>query len=466
MRQRVSGASVASILVIVMLAAASLTQVSTRFAEAPGIDFFYFWAMPTAARLGGHTLGSPYTNTVQYRATLQSHVAASGDPALHAVNRFWSGAPRPSASPLFYTAFAPPLEYSTALRIFRVLQVGAFVGGCVLVGAMYGVGWLPALGLGLVSMLISQPVLSDLRVGNVGTLQFAALAGLLWLASLLPRMRGFGIRAALVAALSAGLVTLVLFKPNIAPVVALLGVHVAVRFGPRLLGLAALTAVPVAAALLIAPCLYFGSSTIWQDWWRLLSGGRVVSGTIAGSLIERGNYATPALLMSWLGRVATGRMIGVFVLVVLGLSLAVAIAWRARREAGAIGVRSIVGAARGVLGDVHATAAIGIVATLAAAPLTWLHYHILLLIPAVWALTAARGGRLVPGLAAASLLANSGVAGLGLWAMGWGSSIPATIALAWIPLWAAVLLVVADPHGESATPPPAHPAPRRSRRRR
>ena len=471
-----SGARVVSILVIVMLAAASLVHVATRLTEAVGIDFYYFWAVPTAARISGHTLGSPYTDFRRYRATLEPYVAASADPALRAVHRIWAGAPVPTASPLVYTAFAVPLDYSTWLRVLRVLQVGAFVGGCLLVGTMYRIGWLPALSLALVSLLISQPVMSDLRVANVGTLQFAALAGLLALASLLPRVTDSRRRTALVAALSGASVAVLLFKPNVALVIGLLGAHVAIRFGPRLFGLGVLSAAPVAAALLVAPCLYFGSWIVWQDWLGVLGRMRGIGAAAAGEWIDKGNYATSVVVLASVGGTWTGRVISGLVLVLLGLSLALAVAWRVRSGAGAIGPRSIFEAILGLLRDLHATAAIGILVTLAASPLTWLHYHILLLIPAVWVLTAARGGRLVPWLAAFGVLANAGVLGLGLWALGWASGIPATIALSWIPLWAAVLLVVADPRGEVSAPPakpvgeapttPAKPAPSRPRRKR
>jgi len=86
---------------------------------------------------------------------------------------------------------------------------------------------------------------------------------------------------------------------------------------------------------------------------------------------------------------------------------------------------------------------IGIVLSMATAPLYWLHYYVLLLIPALWLLSGPTSSAYVPGLAAGAVLMSSGIVEFVFRLLQWREAIPASIALSWLPLWGAILLPLA-----------------------
>ena len=108
---------------------------------------------------------------------------------------------------------------------------------------------------------------------------------------------------------------------------------------------------------------------------------------------------------------------------------------------------------------------IGIVLSMATAPLYWLHYYVLLLIPALWLLSGPTSSAYVPGLAAGAVLMSSGIVEFVFRLLQWREAIPASIALSWLPLWGAILLHMSSPRALDAAsrhvgdaPPPARSA--------
>lgn len=423
------------LLIVAMLASLALSQSIARFAETIGVDFYHLWGVSVARRITDRPLGTPYGDGERYYAVLKQHAAAANQPKLSAAQRFWSS-PDFTGSPLLYTVTSVVSnDYTLSLAVFRTLQILAFVGACLLLGFLYRFDPFSLLCFALICLLGYQPVLSDLRVANVGCVQLAALVALMGLASALVRVRSFARRAGLGAVLLTAVAALTLCKPNIVLVSALLALHLAVRHGGRLFAVAALSAAVATAILLILPCLYFGSWTVWQEWYRFVYGAnpRMLVRPIAN-----GNYSTPLLLSSWLGG---DVMVISFVLIVLfGVSLVVALRGHGRRPPGRAGALGAVGAAcKRLFDDPRPAFAIGILLTAAASPLFWAHYYVLLLIPSLWLLNAA-SPRAVPLLAAASVVMSAGMAGMLLWAMGRPDAMPATIILSWVPLWAALLI--------------------------
>lgn len=451
---------VARLLIVAMLASLSLSQSIARFGETIGVDFYHLWGAPVARRLSDRPLGSPYRDGERYYAVLKQHAAVANQPKLSAAQRFWS-TPDFTGSPLLYTITSVvSSDYTLSLAVFRALQILAFVGACLLLGFLSRFDPFALLCFVLICLLGYQPLLSDLRVANVGCLQLAALAALMGLASALARVRSFAQRAGLGALLLTAAAALTLCKPNIALVGLLLALYLAVRHGWRLFGIAALSASVATAILLVVPCLYFGSWSIWQEWYRF------VYGTNPGMLVRpiaNGNYSTPLLLSSWLG--GDVSVISFVVGALLVVSLGVALFARERRARG--WARALGAAGKRLFDDPRPAFAIGILLTTAASPLFWAHYYVLVLIPSLWLLTV-RSPRAVPLLAAVSVVMSAGMAGMLLWAMGRPDAMPATIILSWVPLWAAMLIRLhrpdADAPGAATTSDARGPA--RPRRRR
>ena len=427
-------AGVVPILILVMLGSFVLPQTIAGFAGTIGIDFYHFWGVPVAMRLTGHTLGGPYRQGERYQAVLKDYTATVSQPKLRSAQRFW-GAPDFTATPLLYQAFGVVSDdYTFSLAVFRGLQVFSFLGACLLLGYLYRFEPYSLLCLALISLVLYQPLLSDLRVANLGCLQFAALAGATGLASAVARAPSAGWRGGLAAALSVVLAALTLCKPNVALVSGLLVVHVAVRHGARVFVQAAVPAAAALALLLVTPCFYFRSWTVWQEWFGFVYGS---NSAMLVRPIANGNYATPLVISSWTGSGVFGIAVVLFVLLVASL-LVVLLPYPYART-GRSTLEALGATFKRLFHDPHAPVALGILLTTATLPLFWLHYYVLLIIPSLWLLNAPGTSRTVPLLAAASVAMSAGLVGMLLWALGWPNAMPATIALSWIPLWGALL---------------------------
>lgn len=176
MPEPVTKRSVVPILILLMLTSLAAPQLVGRVSESIGVDFYNFWGVPVALRLTGDTLGSPYTNGQRYHAVLKEYAATANQPKLRSASRFWSG-PDFTGSPLLYSVFTlVSSDYTFSLGVFQTLQILTFLGACLLVGSLHRWNPFPLLCLALLCLLIYQPLLSDLRVGNLGSWQLAALA--------------------------------------------------------------------------------------------------------------------------------------------------------------------------------------------------------------------------------------------------------------------------------------------------
>jgi hypothetical protein len=182
-----------TVVILVMLASVTVLQSAPRFSEASGVDFYHFWGVPVARRLT-LDLGSPYREDARYAAVLKQYATTVTQPKLMLATRFWSS-PAFTASPLLYTAFAAVSnDYTFSLRVFQALQVGALLAGFLLLGVLFRVDAFRLLCFALLCVIFYQPVVSDLRVANLGCLQFFYLTAVVYVASVLPRVPSFGPR--------------------------------------------------------------------------------------------------------------------------------------------------------------------------------------------------------------------------------------------------------------------------------
>ena len=409
-------------------------------------DFYQYWGVSVARRLSGATLGNPYSSSGRYHAALSEYAAASGDPRLTALHRM-SARPGFTATPFLYMLLGVlPADYSRAATLFHVLQVLLFVGAVILLSALCQYQWFPLICLALVFVLASGPVSSDLRVGNLGCFQFAALTGLL---ALTVRLRHTP-HVALGAAVLTGLTLLVLAKPNVAPAVATMALSVWWAHGLRFVAVAAIPAALSAVLAVLVSSSYFGSWTVWLDWYH------VVFGRNAYTLVRPaggGNYASSRLLSSWLH--LDVWLVVALTSAALAVSLIAVAAWvgngNARDRA-----RLVVSALGRALDDPRLAAAIGVTICIALPPLFWYHYYVIAIIPGLWLLNSGAGPSSLALWGFAALALSSGVLNVLFLPLGWTAAVQASAALTWIPLWGGILHRL---HSSERVPVAAAPAP-------
>jgi hypothetical protein len=156
------------------------------------------------------------------------------------------------SSPFLYTTLRwVSRDYDRALRQYHALVLAAFILGVLLVGRRVGMRWSTVLFLLAALLLWYRGFEADLRVGNVNSLQLAAIGA-----------------ALSVPPLAAGVITgmLVAFKPNLILIPLLLVVsRVATRDWPRLKRELAGGVIGVAMAI-VAAALNYGTFRIWLQW--------------------------------------------------------------------------------------------------------------------------------------------------------------------------------------------------------
>ena len=260
--------AVAALIVLVLIYIVVVHAVSQSRQIIP-IDFYQYWGAAAARRLSTETLGSPYREAHRYGAVLLEAAEGSGDPMFQRVSRH-ATPPNFTATPLAYTLFALlPANYTQASLLYLSLQIVLFIAAVIIVGVVYGYPAFPLVCLSLLLMLSSGPLNSDLRLGNLGCVQFIILAIVLALADRLRDARPSGILGGIVLS---GVTLLVLTKPNVALVLVFMVLHLWVARGTRFLVMAAWPAALCGGAAVILSSLYFGSWTVWQEWYDAVLG--------------------------------------------------------------------------------------------------------------------------------------------------------------------------------------------------
>jgi hypothetical protein len=451
----VPGAAVVAALIVVILVQLVVGWAIGLFPRLTAIDFYQYWGVSAALRLSGHTLGGPYRNQQQYRSVLRDFATQSDQSKLAAVSQ---AMPRPSftATPFLYTLFgALPADYTRAIGLFQALQVVLFLTAVFLLGMIYRFQIFPLTCLALLLLVNSGPLYADLRVGNLGSLQFAALTALLVLAD---RLQHAARATLLGGVVLTGLVLLFLAKPNVALVIPMMVAHLWLRRGSRFLAIAAVPAALFGAAAVVIPQVYFRSWTVWREWYDFVYGHNP-SGLVRPA--AGGNYSTSLLLARWI-QADVGTAAGV-IAAVLSVSLIVVMVVSVRTERASARLRH---ALEGVFGDVRLAMAIGITLTIALPPLYWYHYNVIALIPGLWFLSASSGSRSLRLCGLAALVLSAGLLNTLFRPLGWDGAVEVSAALSWIPLWAAILLRLASTGAQKPVGAPAPPSTSRPEERR
>jgi len=348
----------------VALGAVNLWQLALQGA---GIDFFQFWAVGQAVNESlVADVYAPGARPELARIFL-SRAREAGSAPQQVAAEFRRDEIQVSNSPALYSLFHA-LEsgrYETDIARFRILCLLCTAASVLALCRRLGYSWSGALAALAFALWAFNPLVDDIREGNVNEIQLAGLSLFLVLPGKLDDPRGGLLRGAVLGAAIA-------FKPNLIFAAGLLGLGwiVSRRLKALVWGSAGMAAGVLAAVVVSLPL--WGSPRPWLAWAESL---RTLAGAFR-STVGWGNFAGGWLL---------GDLLGVSLAPILYLACLGAVAWSVwagRRESAASG--DTLGAREDVI-----LAALGPVVPLLAGDLAWPHY-LVLAIPLILILLAPR----------------------------------------------------------------------------
>jgi glycosyl transferase family 87 len=255
-----------ALLLALALALTGLASAWDLGRRSPGLDFYQFWVVAQVA--GRADVADVYGD--EERARLGQEFIRRSFTDEDSERRRVAAEPwtvlEPTATPLLYTAFRPLSggSYEDDYRAWRLLSLAALAAGLLALARRAGLdATTAALVLAFVGHLF-QPLKAEIRVGNANQLQIGLLAAYLWLSS-----RGDRSRAQVAA--GALLALTVVFKPNLLPLLPVLGACWFLRRRRRKLALQAVGLASGAVVAALLPLLTFGSLGCWPDWMAYLS---------------------------------------------------------------------------------------------------------------------------------------------------------------------------------------------------
>jgi len=275
---------------LLILAIIGLSAAWGKSSHAIGIDFYQFWVV-------GQVLDRPDVTNVysdQYRSRLGAEYLRRaqlvGNPRQVSVAEKRQTLDTDS-SPFLYSVFWMFLtgDYETDFRNYRLLMLACLTSGIVILSRLLNHSWGTTFGAIAIFSGWFQPFTYEMGVGNVNSLQFAALAAYLWVVA---RMR-WRYRDILGGALI-GLA--VAFKPNFAFIAALLAVDKILNSRIRRLLLQATGAAGGGIVAIVIAAACFGSLHCWTDW---LSAVKSLPNEII--TVKLGNFAPARIFDEWLG---------------------------------------------------------------------------------------------------------------------------------------------------------------------
>jgi hypothetical protein len=399
-----------------------------------GLDFYQYWVVGKVVSLSDGAVRNPYTQQPLFSKMATEHAQGTSEPALGAVASL-----RPDlelqATPFAYTFFSIyPGHYTASLRLHQIAQICAFVLAIFLL--LRNEAALDRLLVACVAMPVFGPLASDLSVANFNCFLLLFLALTFRLAQVAFAREGTSSGGKLVFA--AGALTLAaaaaLLKPSLMFVAPLLALAIYLRM--RTVGLGAIAMGGVGSVALAAlPVWYFDSVEIWLQWKHYFDNGNVDMYSLPFAM---GNLSLPGFIAR-----TTGLPLVVSALVlVAGLLVAGLCAVQVTHGNGPSRLH-------GLLLEPASVVSVAVLLFFAISPLAWLHYHLLLLVPAL--LLAGDGSRAGMGAMAVVLLLSTNVLSMTM-----GLFVPAQPAqtagfygtmLAWPLLW--FLMLFAWPKREA-----------------
>jgi hypothetical protein len=398
---------------LAVLVAVAITAVQ-RFDYQIGVDFYHLWGVGLAREALG---GNPYVATHDYAEFLNRVSEASASARLHYVNGF-RRAIEPTGTPLFYATFAAlPRDYDFAFGGMAVALWLAFIASVWALARWRGAGHWSALALAGAVALVYQPLMQDVKCGNVNALQLAALVAWMWASRSRPGRWD--------VLLLPALVVIAAFKPNLLLVAAALALHyAATRPLPRVARAVALC-VPAALLAYAGGAIFFRSAAAWSDWYRYTHG--MNGGTLLYAAEGGGNQSLAMMMAERsgaLGPYGYGAFLGASVVFLLACSLT-----SFGKDA-----RAVRPALDKLVRDPWCMASAGIVLTFASSPLLWPHYLVWAVIPMAWLFRRAGRWDLATTCTVVSFLALCLPVLDAMQAAGWTGVLQMTLLLSWVPL--------------------------------
>jgi hypothetical protein len=389
-----------------------------------GIDLYQYWGVGRVIALSRGTVRNPYLEQPEFNRILGAAARRSSDPAHRAVARHRKDLEL-QGTPAAYLLFSGyPASYRTALELHHALQIAAFalaVG--LLLGPLSVVSWLAALAL----IPVYAPLTSETTVGNFNCF---LLLGLVASYLLLRRSRDSVDRrtATLTGAAALGLVGgLALVKPSLALVFPAMALALPAMLGARRGLTAAAGGTGIVVVLATLPMLFFETPSIWLDWRSYFANSNLDMYQLP---FEAGNLSAALMLSTQL------ELPFALAALLIGSVLVASLLGAAARHG------KLVLTLKAMLADPACAVALGVLMFFAVSPLVWVHYHLLLLVPA---LALMRGGFWwAPALSATSIALAAATPITLLPLMGTDPQLAQQLAyygimLAWPLLWLALL---------------------------
>ena len=409
-------------------------------AAAPGVDFYHYWALIKVKRVLAKDIGSPYLRQDQYTRCLKAYAAKSSSPLLKEANKIRSKLDA-TGTPLQYAIFTIlPLNYNVAIFLFRITQALVFIGAIILLGTHYKTSILPSLSFAFLLIVVYEPISQDFWMGNLNAIQFGILTTLALLAKRIHSPPPSGNHFTLGVVFMCGFIFLAMLKPNFVLVSLIMMAFLWRNIGTRQFMKTTIFGGAFTILLAAIPCFLFESLWIWSDWWSELQ--RFVNDRLNFLYpITSGNFATPLMLSKAFNIKSEycSLIMGAFITASLIIAIGTPFASKRRNAMG--NIRDILSS---ILQSPFLCISIGLIITMAMSPLLWMHYLVILLLPALWMILEKKLGETVGILGTISIVMASGLLLriLKLHSDRWIALAPYMFGLAWIPLWAGIIVII------------------------
>ena len=427
----------------ILIAAMAFTLAYGEFlwrATAPGVDFYHYWALIKVKSVLDKDIGSPYLEQDQYARCLKAHTAKSSSPLLKKVNKIRSKLDV-TGTPLQYSVFVIlPLDYNLAIFLFRITQALVFIGTIVLLGTHFKTNVLSSFSFAFLLFVVYEPISQDLWVGNLNAIQLAFLTTIVLFAEKIQSISTSRNKILPSILFTGGLLFFALLKPNYVLIPLIMLAFLWRNIGTRLFISTSIAGGTLGLVTAIIPCFLFNTPWIWLDWWTQLQKLKNIN-TIFLYPISSGNFSTP-LMLSKQFNLGSGYCLAIMcAFIILSLILALTIPFNNNTKEMIERFRKKVSC---ILQSPFLCLSIALTITLAISPLVWIHYLVVLLLPALWMILDKKFGETVGILASISVVMASGILLriLTLHSNIWLSKAPYMFGLAWIPLWIGILIII------------------------
>ncbi len=409
-------------IILLFLAVMLILQIDQAFQKAEGIDFYQYWGVGQVIRLTDGKTRNPYTHHQQFNQILAQMAARVNDEVHKNVAEFRKDLEL-QATPFSYFMFSwlPP-QYNLVRTGYRYFQMGLFILVISILLQSAGYSWGQSILVGLMMIPNYYPMLSELGMGNFNTTLMLGLTGGFFIAYKLSWISFETIKTAPAGSilmkatlLLSWIGTFALMKPTLLAVVGAFQLFILARFGIKMAIKASLFSIIPVGLMASLPAIRFHSADIWFEWFHYLKFSNV---NILSIEAEKGNLSTPLFLSDVLH-----LPVGICIALIATL-LIFSFVLKAK---GTISWKNQI---RSRLADPYFALASGIVVILGLSPLAWLHYFLLLLVPALVFFHPCHRGTAAPKLAILSILMSTPRI----------NTFPYIVMVSWIPLWAAALL--------------------------